>query len=211
MNINQILNVAIVPFRKKRMERFLKTIAPQPTERILDVGGDLYNWNLMGYKNEVVLLNLAAETNNSPSSSTNFSFVVGDGTALQYDDQEFDILFSNSTIEHVGTLAKQKDFANEVCRVGKRIWIQTPAKEFFFEPHYITPFIHWLPKEFQKKLLRNFSVWGLITRADRAYIDNIVEQNRLLSLPEVEELFPDCTIIKEKFLFMTKAYLIIKA
>ncbi len=210
MNINQILNVAIVPFRKKRMEKFLKTIAPQPTERILDVGGNLYNWNLMGYKNQVVLLNLAAETNNSPSSSSNFSFVVGDGTALQYDDQEFDILFSNSTIEHVGTLAKQQDFANEVCRVGKRIWIQTPAKEFFFEPHYITPFIHWLPKELQKKLLR-FSVWGLITRADRSYIDNIVEQNRLLSLPEVEELFPNCTIIKEKFLFMTKAYLIIKA
>ena len=210
MNINQILNVAIIPFRKKRMENFLKTIAPQPTERILDVGGDLYNWNLMGYKNEVVLLNLAAEINNSPDSSSNFSFVIGDGTALQYGDKEFDILFSNSTIEHVGTLEKQKDFANEVCRVGKRIWIQTPAKEFFFEPHYITPFIHWLPKDLQKKLLR-FSVWGLITRADRQYIDNIVDQNRLLSLPEVEELFPGCTIIKEKFLFMTKAYLIVKA
>jgi ubiquinone/menaquinone biosynthesis C-methylase UbiE len=210
MNINQILNVAIIPFRKKRMEKFLKTIDPQPTERILDVGGDLYNWNLMDYKHEVVLLNLAAESNNNTNLSSNFSFVVGDGTALHYGDKEFDILFSNSTIEHVGTLEQQKDFASEVCRVGKRIWIQTPAKEFFFEPHYITPFIHWLPKDLQKKLLRNFSLWGLITRADQQYIDNVVEQNRLLSLAEIEELFPNCTIVKEKFLFMTKAYLIVK-
>jgi ubiquinone/menaquinone biosynthesis C-methylase UbiE len=190
------------------MTRFLQIIAPQPTERILDVGGTAYNWELIGYKNEVVLLNLTLPRREDLPK--NFSLVVGDGTALQYGNKEYDILFSNSVIEHVGTLEKQRDFAHEVCRVGKRVWIQTPAKEFFFEPHYLTPFIHWLSKDLQKKLLRNFSVWGIITRPKQQDIDMVVEQTRLLSFSEMREIFHGCTIIKEKFLFMTKSYVVVK-
>jgi hypothetical protein len=52
MNIHRVYNIVIRPFRKKRMARFLKIIDPQPTERILDVGGTAYNWDLIGYKNE---------------------------------------------------------------------------------------------------------------------------------------------------------------
>lgn len=210
MNIHRILNVVIKPFRRKRMTKFLKVIDSQPNERILDVGGTIFNWKLIDYKNDVVLLNLSVPKNTGAELPSNFSFVVGDGTALQYGDKEFDVCFSNSVIEHVGTLEKQKMFAQEVCRVGKRIWIQTPAKSFFFEPHYLTPFIHWLPKHYQKLLLRNFSIWGLITRPTQQYVDDFVEQTRLLTFEEIRELFPGCIIIKERFLFMTKAYLIVK-
>jgi hypothetical protein len=210
MNIHRILNVVIKPFRKRRMTKFLKVIDPQPSERILDVGGTIFNWKLIDYKNDVVLLNLSAPENIGIELPSNFSFVVGDGTALQYGDKEYDICFSNSVIEHVGSLEKQKMFAQEVCRVGKRIWIQTPAKSFFLEPHYITPFIHWLPKHYQKRLLRNFSIWGLITRPTQQYIDDMVDQTRLLTFEEIRDLFPDCTIKRERFLFMTKAYLIVR-
>jgi hypothetical protein len=210
MNIHRILNVIIKPFRKRRMTKFLKVIDPQPSERILDVGGTIFNWKLIDYKNDVVLLNLSAPENIGIELPSNFSFVVGDGTALQYGDKEYDICFSNSVIEHVGSLEKQKMFAQEVCRVGKRIWIQTPAKSFFLEPHYITPFIHWLPKHYQKRLLRNFSIWGLITRPTQQYIDDMVDQTRLLTFEEIRDLFPDCTIKRERFLFMTKAYLIVR-
>lgn len=207
MNIHTILNILVRPFRKKRMVNFLKLMSPLQKDKILDVGGTAYNWKLINYKERVTLLNLTNSHINLPS---NLSYVVGDGTALKYDDNEFDIVFSNSVIEHVGSLNKQKNFANEVCRVGRKIWIQTPAKEFFLEPHLITPFIHWLPKGLQKKLLRNFTLWGLITRPNQKYIDDFVDQTRLLSFKEVVCLFPNCTILKEKFLFMTKSYVIIK-
>jgi len=210
MNIHTIMNVIIKPFRKKRMANFLKSIDPQSTEKILDIGGTVFNWKLIGYKNAVVLLNLSVPKNANEEQPSNFSFVIGDGTALQYGDKEYDICFSNSVIEHVGTSEEQKMFAQEICRVGKRIWLQTPAKSFFLEPHYITPFIHWLPKHYQKKLLRNFSIWGLISRPTQQYIDNFVDQTKLLTFKEVRDLFPDCTIKKEKFLFMTKAYLVVK-
>jgi hypothetical protein len=210
MKINPLLDILILPFRKKRMTNFLKVMSPQMTEKILDVGGSVFNWKLIEYKQDVVLLNLSVPENANQEQLSNFSFVMGDGTALPYGDKEFDICFSNSVIEHVGTLENQKKFAREVCRVGKRVWIQTPAKSFFLEPHYVTPFIHWLPKHYQKKLLRNFSIWGLITRSSQEYIDNFVEQTRLLTFEEVKDIFPDCTIKKERFLLMTKSYLIVK-
>ena len=40
--------------------------------------------------------------------------------------------------------------------------------EFPIEPHVLTPFIHWLPRKLQARLLRNFTVWGLMTRPDAA-------------------------------------------
>jgi len=208
MNIHRILGVIIRPFRKKRMLKFIKVIDTKSAEKVLDVGGTAYNWNLIDYQNEVVLLNLTTPKNTE--SPSNFSFVVGDGTALQYDDGEFDVLFSNSVIEHVGTFEQQKKFALEVRRVGKKIWLQTPAKSFFIEPHYITPFIHWLPKSWQKRVLRNYSIWGLIARPTQHYIDDFVDQTRLLNFEEINEFFPDCKILKEKFLFMTKAYIVVK-
>lgn len=210
MNIHRLYAVVINPFRKRRMARFLRVIDPQPAERILDVGGTLFNWKLIGYEGNVILLNLAASGDKETIVPGNFSFVVGDGTALPYDDEEYDVCFSNSVIEHVGAFEKQKMFAREVCRVGRRIWIQTPARSFFFEPHYMTPFIHWFPKRYQKKLLRNFSLWGLIARPTQQYVDDFVDETRLLTFGEVKALFPDCQIVRERFLFMTKSYLIIK-
>jgi hypothetical protein len=54
-------------------------------------------------------------------------------------DQEYDIAFSNSVIEHVGDWERQAAFASEIRRVGKNLWIQTPAKECPIEPHYLAP------------------------------------------------------------------------
>jgi ubiquinone/menaquinone biosynthesis C-methylase UbiE len=210
MNINEFLNFIVRPFRKSRMSRFLKTIDPQPSDTILDVGGTDFNWNLIEYKNDVVLLNIHEPENKGQQVPPNFSFVIGDGTALEYTDREFDVCFSNSVIEHVGSLEDQKKFAREVCRVGKKIWIQTPAKSFFFEPHFVTPFIHWLPKSYQKKLARHFTVWGWIARPSQEYIDNFVDQTRLMTYDELNNIFPDCIIQKEKFLFLTKSYLIMR-
>src|ERR1035438_7160577 len=117
MNIHKILRVMIRPFRIKRMLRFIKIIKPQSTDNILDVGGTAYNWELINFNNKVVLLNLIKESDNDKPDK--FSIVVGDGTSLEYADNEFDIVFSNSVIEHVGSYQKQEKFALEVARARK--------------------------------------------------------------------------------------------
>src|SRR5262245_6214634 len=116
--------------------------------------------------------------------------VVGDGTSLPFDDGEFDIVFSNSVIEHLRTWEAQQRFAREVRRVSVRYWVQTPAYEFFFEPHLLTPCVHWLPRPIQLKMARRCTVWGLIDQVTPAHAEHYVSELRLLRFREVSDLFP---------------------
>jgi len=208
MDIQSFLSRIIKPFRLKRMVRFVELIRPTTHQKILDIGGHPFNWNLIDYRGPVVMLNLDETV--SSDLRGNHEFVVGDGTALEYGDNEFDIVFSNSVIEHVGGPEQQERFAREALRVGQRMFLQTPARSFFFEPHYVTPFIHFLSPRWQKKLLRRFSVWGWLARPSQKWIDDFVDQTRLLGYDELKHLFPGCTILREKFLFMTKSYIVVK-
>lgn len=137
-----------------------------------------------------------------------WEYVVGDGTNLQYSDASFDLVFSNSVIEHVGDSASQKRFADEMLRVGRRIYCQTPNKWFFVEPHLIAPFIHWLPFRVQRRLVRWLSVWGWVTRPDQTQIDKFLLDTRLLSYRELRALFPGREIQRERFMLMTKSYIV---
>jgi ubiquinone/menaquinone biosynthesis C-methylase UbiE len=208
-SVYRLYRPLIKGFRLRRMESFLSRMNPGENEKILDIGGTFFNWQIVDYKGAVELLNLSMPSfvDDFPE---NIKAVVGDGCQLPYKDGEFDICFSNSVIEHVGSFERQKLFAKETLRVAKRIWIQTPAKSFFFEPHYLTPFIHWFPKFLQKKLLRYFSVFGLVAKPSSKEIDDLVEHTSLLDLPELKELFPNCRIRRERFCFMTKSYIIEK-
>jgi len=209
MNIHSVYKILFTPFRKKRMARFVKIFTPSSQTKILDLGGTSFNWKLIDCKSEITLLNLLIPKG-VESEPVNFKFVEGDATELKYTDFEFDICYSNSVIEHLTSFENQMKFANEVRRVGRKIWMQTPARSFFFEPHFLTPFIHFLPKNIQRKLLRNFTVWGLISRPSQQVIDTFVNEIRLLSYEEMEKLFPDCEIHKEKFLGFTKAFIAVR-
>ncbi len=182
---------------------------PTASSKILDVGGTLMNWNLTDCDSQITLLNLH-ETKEMHSLPSNFSFVTGNGIALQYTNEEFDICYSNSVIEHVGSLENQAKFADETRRVGRSVWVQTPARSFFFEPHLLTPFVHFFPISLQHRLLRNFTVWGWLTRPTRDEVEKFLSEVRLLNFEEMRQLFPDCEIRREKFLGLTKAYIAVR-
>lgn len=95
-------------------------------------------------------------------------------------------------------------------RVGRALWIQTPNRWFPIEPHFLTPFIHWLPKRLRKRLVRNFTVWGLVTRPTIETAHEIVDEIRLLSAKELRELFPGCEIVRERFLGLTKSLIVVR-
>ena len=87
-------------FRKKRFAILNRMI--QSFERpinILDIGGTYNYWKNMGFEPnndiQIVLLNLKKEKVEHPS----FTSVVGDATKLEYQDQSFDIVFSNSVMQ----------------------------------------------------------------------------------------------------------------
>src|SRR5262245_27700905 len=128
-------------FRNQRANKFGRLFKPTPLDCILDVGGLPKFWDGLPIESRITLLNTdPLDEEQRPVVRANQEVAVGDGTRLDYGDRSFDIVFSNSVIEHVGTLERQMAFANEVRRVGKAYWVQTPAKEFPIEPHYLGPF-----------------------------------------------------------------------
>jgi len=207
MDIYTIFRWVSPHFRQRRMKAFINQLKPGKDDRILDVGGYPEFWAGSGIESFVTILNLHPTT--SPSNDK-ISTVVGDGTDLKYDDDSFDIVFSNSVIEHVGTFERQRRLASECERVGKRLWIQTPARSFPVEPHFLTPFIHYFPKSWRKKMLRNCTVWGWLVRPSAKQIEDALDEIRLLSDREMKVLFPGCTIERERIFGLTKSYIAVR-
>jgi len=182
------------------MRLFVQKINPRPGDSILDVGGSPSFWQSLKLSGlQIVCLNRDPSFPISVSAMEgSVSRVQGDGCHLSYRDQSFTVGFSNSVIEHVGDWQKQKAFAREILRVGRRIWVQTPAYECPIEPHFLAPFFHWLPFSWRLKLARRFTPWGWIQRPGREGAEAMVREIRLLKKGEVQELFPGCEIITEK-------------
>ena len=209
MNIHSIYGLIFRFTRKRRMRCFEAMMKPTDQDIILDVGGSPFNWQFISQKPRLLLLNVSIPED-AGRYPDRFAFAKGDGRALDHPDAEFGISYSNSVIEHVGSFDDQRRFADEIRRVGKKVWVQTPARCFPIEPHFLTPFIHWLPKTLRKKLLRNCSLWGWLQRPDQDEVDSTVEEIRLLGRAEMRELFPDCEILIERFRFFTKAYIAVR-
>jgi hypothetical protein len=190
------------------MNRFVETFQPTAEATVLDVGGTPYNWERIDAKFPVTLLN--AEPLEPDGLDARYTLVQGSGTQLDFADRSFDIAFSNSVIEHVGSFDAQRAFAEELRRVGRQLWVQTPARSFFFEPHLLAPFIHFLPLSWQRRLVRNFTLWGWTTRPSQASVDCMLGGLRLLDYAIFRDLFPDCEIRRERFLGFTKAFVAVR-
>jgi SAM-dependent methyltransferase len=195
-------------FRAKRMRRFLRAFPDAGKSRILDVGGTAEIWQLTpGAAGRVVLLNMPSAAAERTSAAA--EVVHGDGCRLPFADAAFDIVFSNSVIEHVGDAEAQARFAAEIRRTGRSYWVQTPNRWFPIEMHLLTPFVHLLPRNWRAFIVRRFTVWQWIHRpgADRKrfYIEHFISDIRLLSAAQMKELFPDAVILRERFLLFTKS------
>src|SRR5437667_6129617 len=190
-------------FRRRRFTDFDQFLSG--VESIVDFGGTPDIWLRVGRSN-VTLLNIDEQP-----VPTGFVVMKGDARQTPFSDQSFDLAFSNSTIEHVGTWEDQQAFAREISRVGKRIYCQTPARGFFFEPHYFTPFIAWFGLLLRQYwFVRYCTYYGLRWKPSPEQMKDFQYYLRLLNYTEMKRLFPNCTIRRERFLGMTKAYIAVR-
>ena len=209
MDVHTVYNFFLRPFRRRRMRAFAEAFRLRGSTTVLDVGGTRYNWALLDAAPRVTLLNIEpADT--SGSLPGNMTSVVGTGTRLEFGDAAFDIAFSNSVIEHVGGLEAREAFARELRRVGRGVWVQTPARSFFVEPHLMAPFLHWLPLGWQRRLVRWASLWGWISRPTPEGVARFLDETHLLDAAEMRALFPDCELRRERFLGLTKSYIAVR-
>lgn len=192
-------------FRRKRSEFFrgLLTSLPPPI-RLLDVGGTEEYWDQMGFGNdsdlEITLLNL------EPRPAGKYRHVIGDARDMSYfADDQFDIAFSNSVIEHVGEWADQLNMANEVQRVARRYYVQTPNRYFPIEPHFLFPLFQFFPQSLRVSLHSNFTLGWMERARSPQEATKAVESICLLSTAQMRRLFPEAQIYSERFLGLTKS------
>jgi hypothetical protein len=74
----------------------------------------------------------------------------------------------------------------------------------------MTPFVHWLPKSWQRRLIRNFTLRGWVGRPSAREVDAFLREVRLPTEPDMRECFPDATIWYERVLRMKKALIAVK-
>ena len=194
-------------FRRQRFRFFESLLEPLPKPvRILDVGGTEGFWGHMNAVDdprwEVTLLNLSP----GHANVRGMAVVSGDARDLsQFAAGEFDVVFSNSVIEHLAEQAEQRRMAAEVRRVGTRYFVQTPNRWFPIEPHFLFPGFQFLPLSARVALVRRFALGYHDAMPDPEAARRAVREIRLLDARELRELFPGAHIYRERVVALTKS------
>lgn len=185
-------------FRKRRLARFKRLFPESRCKTVLDVGGTPRIWRMFRYVAHITLLN------RDGYQDSEYQAVIGDACQLPYAEGSFDLAFSNSVIEHV---EDQQSMADELRRVGRYVYCQTPCRWFPVEPHFIALFVHWLPASWGRwKMLHKFSLHFLLNRGSEPWTEPVY----WLSKQDMKRLFPDCEILTERFFGWPKSFIAVR-
>jgi Methyltransferase domain len=207
-------------FRARRVAQLRSLIAAISSRKgaplkILDIGGRPQYWEQVGLQFlrlsnvKIVLLNIHATE--LGGGQDEFEKVVGDACDLRFADHEFDLVHSNSVIEHVETWRNMKAFASETRRVGRYYYVQTPYFWFPVDPHfYAFPMFHWLPRPIRARLLSSLplATAGRLPGIDKSF--QAVDDARLLDLSQFKFLFPDAEIRFERAIGLPKSMIALR-
>jgi SAM-dependent methyltransferase len=153
----RLADVISLRSRQRKLQLFLDELRPTAETSVLDVGADELGF---GEGGGCATMNFFEEHYPWPERITalglndgagfrarypRIEYVQGDACALPFGDGEFDIVFSNAVIEHVGGRGRQRQLVSEAIRVGRRVFITTPNRRFPVEVHTRLPLVHWLP------------------------------------------------------------------
>lgn len=196
--------------RDRRFRLFDRLTAPLSRPlHIIDIGGTTSFWERRGWAGHrdvrITLVNLAKQARRYP----NIDSVVGDARDLhEFDDKSFDVAFSNSVIEHLSSFDNERLMANEVQRVARAHWVQTPNFWFPIEPHFHFVGWQWLPRTLRIEMLRRRRCGWRGPCPDREEACKLVDEIRLLRQRELAELFPRSTIRAERICGLAKSWIV---
>ncbi len=212
--------------RQKRAGIFRQKFKLDETTRVLDIGsenGENINLVLTGtpvLPENVFIADIQIEAINYGREKFGYQTVLLDESGkLPFAAGEFDVVYCSSVIEHV-TLPKseiwqitnegefrrkawanQIKFANEVRRVGKAFFVQTPNRGFLIESHSWLPLAGFLLRPWLLKVLR-FS--------NQFWVKGAPPDFNLLDASEMAQLFPEAEIVLEKKFGLVKSIMAMK-
>ena len=205
-------------FRRARARRIIALIEAIHAEkggvRIIDLGGEANYWTLFdrGFLDRCgVHITLVNPGGFDAVDASLFEAVDGDACHLpQYADGAFDLVHSNSVVEHVGDWVRMEAFAGEVRRLAPRYYVQTPYFWFPIEPHFSAPFFHWRSEQSRARALMKRPHGFSQKAADIGAAMRDVQHARLLDKTQYRFLFPDAEHHDEVVLGLTKSLIAVR-
>lgn len=195
------------------VELISRTAAERGRCRIIDLGGEPEYWSLYDRAFleasgvHITLVNPQAFEVADPL----FTAEEGDACALNaHADQSFDLVHSNSVIEHVGDWPRMEAFAGEARRLAPRYYVQTPYFWFPVEPHFSTLFFHWRSEQSRARALMRRPHGFSEKAGDIGAAMRDVQHARLLDKAQFRFLFPDARHLDEKVAGLTKSLIAIR-
>lgn len=212
-------NSLVSRFRRARSRRVVALIeaihAEKGAVRIIDLGGEAEYWRL--FDPDMLRAKGVHVTLVNPFGTGQvwdealFTAVEGDACHLpQYADDSFDLVHSNSVIEHVGDWLRMEAFAAECRRLAPRYYVQTPYFWFPVEPHFSALFFHWRSEQSRARALMRRPHGFSEKAADVGAAMRDVQHARLLDKTQFRFLYPDAAHHDEKVGPLTKSVIAVR-
>lgn len=176
--------------------------------RVLDLGGTAVSWSVLGLRPaSVTVVNLDHDGKSPPEPW--MEIVHGDACAGGFG--EYDLVFSNSLMEHLGGHARRQQFANVVRESAPAWWVQTPYRYFPIEPHWVFPGFQFLPFRMRVLICQHWSMLNVPACKDPAEAADLVASTELISGTEMRTYFPNSEIWYERIAGIPKSLVAIKS
>jgi hypothetical protein len=176
---------------------------------IIDLGGRVSSWeNAPVRPKHVHIVNLEREAGEIPSWAE-----VDHGDACQLPpeilNRRYDLVFSNSVIEHVGGHERRLRLAEAVHTLAASHWVQTPYRYFPIEPHWVAPGMQHLPIAVRSRYALRWPL-GHTPAKDREDALETVLWVELLDRTQMRHYFPDSKLRVERFMGLTKSLIAVR-
>jgi hypothetical protein len=195
--------------RDDRWRRLVETFPDLPEMSVLDLGGRVDTWQRAAVRaKHVHVVNLEPPPSEIPqwaeADHADACDLPGHIARRRYD-----LVFSNSVIEHVGGHERRLRFAGAVQTLAGAYWVQTPYRYFPVEPHWIAPAMQFLPVAVRAAIAYRWPLAHTRTR-DRADALDSVLWTELLDRTQLRHYFPDAELRAERVLGMVKSVIAVK-
>lgn len=208
--------------RQRRAEMFRNAIPITAGAKILDLGGGAgtHIASILPMHANITVADVSEDDLKVARARGYKTVRLSDAGVLPFADQEFDVVFCSSVIEHVtGPKAHaiaekssksfqrmawhyQSLFAQEIRRISKAYFVQTPYRYFPIESH------SWLPMPIV--MLPRPILSGLLKSVGKMWLKTTLPDWHLLTKRQMRQLFPDAVLLLEKSGGLTKSLIAVR-
>ena len=194
-------------FRRRRWTRLLDRFPDLAEMRVLDLGGTVQHWTTSPVMPaSLTVLNLMGQE--APDERVDVQIGDACDPPSCVRSETYDLVYSNSVLEHVGGHARRQQMADVVAASGERHWVQTPNRYFPLEPHWLFPGFQFLPISARIWVTEHWPL-GYIRGVGRAAVEQVLS-TELVGSREMSFLFPDSELQSERALGLTKSLIAVR-